>query len=685
MHLNLIIAYFAADKNDVDRYYLPEHYIPNLKLFPKGDKKDLISFPNSKERRLPQFISFLEHFTGIKIMDEIDGRAPAYFNSHAVQQLLKNAGSAVMFAIKKRVLKSEVYLKQYLAMYFTDPKCFPVEELDVPKSQPVDLSTTVDEMLDINVEFSAFLLASSQEIIKSELKYVQPDDPWVYLASRLQQIPVEVQHDSTRDSTHLNDTQLWVEALKAIKTHNHHLLKSLLHEKGLTPNQNLICRSIDDSLVCLASGYGNDAALEVLYSNGFNLNELLVQEGSLAISPVEIAATVGHEKVVRILLEKGVPFRNSLAHAAQKGNAGVVRLLLEYAAHPDIAMDKVSPLVLAVTRQHDSVIQALVEFKAQVDYELTDDVCQMMKIVPKSSVLHFAAKLGFISSVKAILLVWPDGKNKKNQAGKTPFELAPVEVKCYLEQQYLDTLLALRGSAIGGREQVATYQLLKEIISRGHSDPNAQDVRGWTPLMAAAVSDDVESFEFLLANGAKLGTQGRAGFTALFWAKVANAEKVINLVENRGVYLTDRERQGLKNLKAAREMNAGKSEEVESLLHISQDTGVILTAPSALQLEKQYLTIIERIMESAEKIEYAVRNILPSNYAPKRTLENSILAFDGLNSHDSGVVPMPVVEERHKERPGEGDFPSWKSLIQHSKLFVQVICEPVLLWKEMLS
>ena len=46
---------------------------------------------------------------------------------------------------------------------------------------------------------------------------------------------------------------------------------------------------------------------------------------------------------------------------------------------------------------------------------------------------------------------------------------------------------------------------------------------------------------------------------------------------------------------------------------------------------------------------------------------------------------MPVVEERHKERPGEGDFPSWKSLIQHSKLFVQVICEPVLLWKEMLS
>ena len=34
-------------------------------------------------------------------------------------------------------------------------------------------------------------------------------------------------------------------------------------------------------------------------------------------------------------------------------------------------------------------------------------------------------------------------------------------------------------------------------------------------------------------------------------------------------------------------------------------------------------------------------------------------------------IVVPVCEKWHSEVPGEGDFPDWNSLVQHSKLFVQ--------------
>jgi ankyrin repeat protein len=651
----------TADKNEIDRHYLPETFIPNIKLFPKGDKASLVSFPNSKERNLLQFISFLEQYTGVNIRASIDAKAPGYLESDIVRDLLKQLIAAIKHSCSKGALTEGTSIKQFLAMYFTNPKCFLVDQ-----GNEVASATSPAALDEYNFAAASSWIRAAEDIVQSALRHVQPDNPSKYLESFFQQIPVVAEFlPSSEDIKHA-DPQLWMEAAKAIKTQNHLELKTILKDKGLNPSRNFDCRNIEDSLVCLACGYGSDKAVDILYDCGANMNELLILEGSTTMSPLEIAATVGHEKVARTLLEKGVPFRNSLARASQKGNVGIVRLLLDFGAHPDVAFDGLSPLILAVNHEHDNVIQALVEHKAVVDFNLDLDICKRVALAPNSTILHFAAKLGFISSVKAILKVWPLGSQKQNQAGKTPFDLAPVEVKCYLEEHYLDTLQALRGSAIGGLEKSTALQYLKTLVAEDRADVNAQDVRGWTPLMAAAVSDDELCCEYLLDKGAKLSTQGRGGFTALFWARVANSERAAQILESKGVSLSDSEKQGLKNIKLAR--NSG-NHEVCSLLQISKDTGILLSAPSPEQLDQTYSTIIDRIIESAEKIETLVRNILPPNYTPKMTLEESVLAFD--DPHASAKIS--VVESWHKDRPGEGDFPSWKSLVQHSKIFVQVV------------
>jgi uncharacterized protein len=720
-----------VDKNQIDRFYLPETFVPNIKLFPKGNKSNGISYPNTMERTLKGFLHFLEQYTGLNLTANIEAQAPEYLNQDVIRHLFIQLSSAINRCQGKHNLSKDTdfrfhfakpipFLKQFLAMYFSDPKCFHVEYgtdreglavggpagpdgvdhgiAGLGQGEPAarvrgedagahegerlgdgaavggeaSESVVKTEAADMHDQHIKKMINTAVTIVRDELKYTQPDDPEKYLANQLQKIPIVLDNPWTRCVPCNRDPKLWIEAASAIKTLNNDLLKSILNDQGLIPFRDFQCRSIEDSLVCLACGYGNKMALELLFDYGANMNELIILEGNVSMGPIEVAVSIGHENVVLALLMKGVPFRNSLAIAAEKGDVGLVRLLLENNSHPDIASNGITPLILAVKNQHDSVIHALVKYKAAVHFDLDIDICRKTSLGPKSTLLHYAAKLGFTSSVQAILDVWPEGKVKLNQAGKMPIELAPVGVKCYLDERYLDTLCALRGLAIGGKDSSATLTFLEGIVKdvkdvKG-ADVNAQDVRGWTPLMAAALSDDEKCCEFLLKHGAKLSTQGRLGFTAYFWAKAANSERVIKLFEDMGMGLSDKEQQGLKRLKSGRESG---SEEVCSLLKISKDTGIILSAPSIEQLDKRYSTIIERIMESAEKIEHLARAVLPANYTPRKALEESILALDEYE-YDEPKKKFPVVEKCHQERPGEGDFPNWRSLVQHSKVFVQV-------------
>ena len=80
---------------------------------------------------------------------------------------------------------------------------------------------------------------------------------------------------------------------------------------------------------------------------------------------------------------------------------------------------------------------------------------------------------------------------------------------------------------------------------------------------------------------------------------------------------------------------------------------------------REYRHIIHRIVDGAGCLEAKVKGLLPRDYRPEITLEESLRVLDGGD--------LMVAENYHRERPDEGDFESWAQLVEHAKLFVQVM------------
>jgi len=210
------------------------------------------------------------------------------------------------------------------------------------------------------------------------------------------------------------------------------------------------------------------------------------------------------------------------------------------------------------------------------------------------------------------------------------------------------------------------------------------DVRGWTPLMNAAIVDDERSARLLLSKFASWSTQGRFGFSALFWAEAARQSrslcnrvdgsgggggedsKVAALLMETGARLSPHEERGLVLLK--RRYEDGSSE-VKSLLTLERHA-VILCSKAPDATSNMHSVMLDRIMDGADKFETQAREVLPSGWRPAVTLEQSILNLDTYVDPSTGKG-ISVCEAWHKEVPGEGDFPDWKSLVQHSKFFIQ--------------
>lgn len=202
--------------------------------------------------------------------------------------------------------------------------------------------------------------------------------------------------------------------------------------------------------------------------------------------------------------------------------------------------------------------------------------------------------------------------------------------------------------------------------------------------MNAAIADDEMSASLLLSNAASWSTQGRFGFTALFWAEASRQSRslcllpedggggrgsedsrVAALLIGKGATLSSQEEEGLRLLKAR---YADGSPEVKSLLTLRKHAVILCSKPpDATSTMHSYM--MARIIDGADKFETQARDVLKPGWKPTVTLEQSILNLDTYKDANGGKIP--VCEKWHQDVPGEGDFPDWKSLVQHSKLFVQ--------------
>jgi hypothetical protein len=184
-------------------------------------------------------------------------------------------------------------------------------------------------------------------------------------------------------------------------------------------------------------------------------------------------------------------------------------------------------------------------------------MCKRLEIAPVSNILHAAAKLSLVQSIEEVLKLWPAGADTCNDLQQSPFDVADIAVKPFIRPRFLHTLRLLRSCVIGGAGgHTSAYQQLKDMFDRGEADANAQDTRGWTALMAAALANDAASCKLLCQHGAKWQEKGRNKLTALFWATAAGADAAKKVLEEQGAKLAPREREGLHALRCVmREMH----------------------------------------------------------------------------------------------------------------------------------
>lgn len=100
---------------------------------------------------------------------------------------------------------------------------------------------------------------------------------------------------------------------------------------------------------------------------------------------------------------------------------------------------------------------------------------------------------------------------------------------CITEKSYTDDLTTVTVNPFCMAIVKGDADTVKKLIELG-SDVNEKS-EGMTPLMYAARYNRVDIMKLLIKNGAKIKTRDGKGYTAMKFAKIANAEEAVALLK----------------------------------------------------------------------------------------------------------------------------------------------------------
>lgn len=141
--------------------------------------------------------------------------------------------------------------------------------------------------------------------------------------------------------------------------------------------------------------------------------------------------------------------------------------------------------------------------------------------------LTAAIEKGDAKIFKALL----DGKadpNATNKAGETPLTLALSKPEDKFKGEFVDLLLAANAdvNAPGRNNQTPIYlainarrdEFVKKILERNPNVNTVENENGESPIVAAAVNNDLPAVQELIKRGANVNQQSKSGGSALIYA-----------------------------------------------------------------------------------------------------------------------------------------------------------------------
>jgi ankyrin repeat protein len=301
------------------------------------------------------------------------------------------------------------------------------------------------------------------------------------------------------------------------------------------------------SILYMASAQGNFELVKYMYAHGANIHQMSKD----TIMPIEIAASMGHLPIVTFLTQQGSYFGTSLHYACGTGQVIVSKFLLEQGVPVDLHIET-TPLEIAVLHGHLPVVQVLLNSGANKERMLSTKLQRDHQLTATKQ------------------------KNKKDKDATTADKYPRVvELAKRLGETSIYKFLSSSEEQKGMQMNMVAY--VNDKLARGENvtllpgmDVNAMDTHGWTPLMVAAITNDVPLAKALLELGASHQTRNDFGFSAMMWARwCESAEFIATLKEARGensVALDTNDQEGLDHLMRTRDEAKGKNKEVYALL-----------------------------------------------------------------------------------------------------------------------
>jgi ankyrin repeat protein len=192
-------------------------------------------------------------------------------------------------------------------------------------------------------------------------------------------------------------------------------------------------RNYKQTALWSASKYGRVAAVTFLLKHG--ADPLLCDESGM--SCVEIACIEGKVMVLQELVASNARLAlapRALFFAAQEGRTGVVKILLQHGASPDVMCEgRFSPLMAAACGNHVAVMSLLVAHDVSLE-SATDE---------GDAALHLAAKSNKADACRCLLLHGASG-SRTNKSGKVDYLMYTIVFVVFVFHR---CLLTLRKSA----------------------------------------------------------------------------------------------------------------------------------------------------------------------------------------------------------------------------------------------
>ncbi|MCF6808337.1 ankyrin repeat domain-containing protein [Thiotrichales bacterium 19S9-12] len=309
---------------------------------------------------------------------------------------------------------------------------------------------------------------------------------------------------------------LLIAAQNALISKDYKFITFLL-EKGIDINN----RSIFGETVLSMAVRWNDVSLaSFLYYNGADLKNRNID----GMTILDLAKANDNQHLIEGIQKR---LNKMLWKAVNNRNSEEVRQLLFAGANANFTKHGVSVLHIFAARGDEKTMEILLEKGALINVQ-----CDFYKSTP----LHCAIQYGN-QSVTKMLLDHGASLSIKDSLNETPAQkvrVNDIEKAALLEekQKELNGKLLLKIRSKKGAQEERLEKIIKLLFLGARLE--VVDDLGHTPLFLSVIENDIETFEYLLGQGANVNCLNYFKETPLVWAVEVGSKKLVDILINNG-------------------------------------------------------------------------------------------------------------------------------------------------------